>query len=303
MAQYKSYTHVLRIDKDEVQGILCGDVVVMPKLDGTNASLFVEDCVIYAGSRHRQLQEGKDNADFRKSLIEKGDELFPQVLKYLSEHPHHIVYGEWLGAPGNSFPGHIKSYLNQGFFVFDVYDLDTESYIPYDVYSPAFGDYDKLIPVIGKFHNPSREEIEKCLDKTDYNLAPGSKGEGIVIKNYDFRDKWGNIQIAKIVRDEYLQQKSMPKKPILAGQNEENFVDKFCTDAFMSKCQAKVMNTLDMDEWANDKKSIGMFLNLCLNDLMEEEFWGHFKKKKGTVDLSRIQQLIFTNCRKYLNVQ
>ena len=48
MAQYKSYTHVLRIDKDEVQGILCGDVVVMPKLDGTNTSLFVEDCVIYA---------------------------------------------------------------------------------------------------------------------------------------------------------------------------------------------------------------------------------------------------------------
>ena len=303
MAQYKSYTHVLRIDKDEVQGILCGDVIVMPKLDGTNASLFVEDCVIYAGSRHRQLQEGNDNADFRKSLIEKGDELFPQVLKYLSEHPHHIVYGEWLGAPGNSFPGHIKSYLNQGFFVFDVYDLDTESYIPYDVYSPAFGDYDKLIPVIGKFHNPSREEIEKCLDKTDYNLAPGSKGEGIVIKNYDFRDKWGNIQIAKIVRDEYLQQKSMSKKPILAGQNEENFVNTFCTDAFMSKCQAKVMNTLDMDEWVNDKKSIGMFLNLCLNDLMEEEFWGHFKKKKGTVDLSRIQQLVFTNCRKYLNVQ
>ena len=154
MAQYKSYTHVLRINKDEVQGILCGDVVVMPKLDGTNASLFVEDCVIYAGSRHRQLQEGKDNADFRKSLIEKGDELFPQVLKYLSEHPHHIVYGEWLGAPGNSFPGHIKSYLNQGFFVFDVYDLDTESYIPYDVYSPAFDDYDDV----------EEEEYEDVMD-------------------------------------------------------------------------------------------------------------------------------------------
>lgn len=43
MAQYKSYTHVLRIDKDEVQGTLCGDVVVMPKLDGTNACLFMKD--------------------------------------------------------------------------------------------------------------------------------------------------------------------------------------------------------------------------------------------------------------------
>ena len=104
------------------------------------------------------------------------------------------------------------------------------------------------------------------------------------------------------MHDEYLQQKSTPKKPVLAGQNEENFVNIFCTDSFMSKCQTKVMNTLDMDEWVNDKKSIGMFLNLCLNDLMEEEFWGHFKKKKGTVDLNRIQQLVFTHCRKYLNI-
>lgn len=95
----------------------------------------------------------------------------------------------------------------------------------------------------------------------------------------------------------------MPKKPVLPGQDEENFVNKFCTNAFMSKCQAKVMNTLDMDVWVNDKKSIDMFLNLCLNDLMEEEFWGDFKKKKGTVDLNRIQQLVFTHCRKYLNIQ
>lgn len=297
---YRSYTHVLRIDKDEVAGILSGDVVVMPKLDGTNASLFVKDDVIYAGSRHRQLQEGKDNAVFRKSLIEKGDELFPQVLKYLSEHPNHIVYGEWLGAPGNSFPGHIKSYLNQGFFVFDVYDLDTESYIPYDVYSSAFGDYDKLIPVIGKFHNPTIEEIEKCLDNTDYNLAPGSKGEGIVIKNYDFRDKWGNIQIAKIVRDEYLQEKSTKK--VVAGNNEEAFVNKFCTDAFMSKCQAKVMTILGMEEWDNNKKTICMFLNLCFNDLMEEEFWGFFRKKKGEVNLSVISHLTFTVARNYLKL-
>ena len=49
MAQYKSYTHVLRIDKDEVQGILCGDVVVMPKLDGTNACLFMKDGAVHAG--------------------------------------------------------------------------------------------------------------------------------------------------------------------------------------------------------------------------------------------------------------
>ena len=303
MAQYKPYTHVLRIDKDEVQGILCGDVVVMPKLDGTNACLFMKDGTIHAGSRTREINMNKDNANFCKTLTLNGENEFPQIIQYLESHPDHIVYGEWLGADGERFPGHIKNYLNHGFFIFDVFDTATDEYIPYDTYKSEFGDYDKIIPVIGTFHNPSREEVQSLLDKTDYNLTPNSKGEGIVIKNYKFRDEYGHNQIAKIVRDEYLQQKSTPKKPILAGQDEENFVNIFCTDAFLSKCQAKIMNTLDMDEWVNDNQPIGMFLNLCLNDLMEEEFWGHFKKKKGTVDLNRIQQLVFTHCRKYLNIQ
>lgn len=53
MAQYKSYTHVLRIDKDEVQGILCGDVVVMPKLDDTNACLFMKDDTVHLDCARR----------------------------------------------------------------------------------------------------------------------------------------------------------------------------------------------------------------------------------------------------------
>lgn len=60
MAQYKSYTHVLRIDKDEVQGILCGDVIVMPKLDGTNACLFMKDGTVHAGSRTREINMNKE---------------------------------------------------------------------------------------------------------------------------------------------------------------------------------------------------------------------------------------------------
>lgn len=98
MAQYKSYTHVLRIDKDEVQGILCGNVVVMPKLDGTNACLFMKDGTVHAGSRTREINMNKDNANFCKTLTLNGEKEFPQIIQYLESHPDHIVYGEWLGA-------------------------------------------------------------------------------------------------------------------------------------------------------------------------------------------------------------
>ena len=297
---YKSYTHVLRIDKNEVQGILAGNVVVMPKLDGTNACLFVKDGEVHAGSRTREISVEKDNAHFCETLIKSGSSEFPQVIDYLLAHPNHIVYGEWLGAEGMAFPGHIKSYLKHGFFIFDIFDIDTQKYIPYNDYKDAFGDYDKVIPVIAEFANPTLEDIEKCLENTSYNLPEGTLGEGIVIKNYVFRDKWGNIQIAKIVRDEYLQKKK--EKKVVAGNREEEFVDKFCTAAFMSKCQAKIMVTLGMNEWENNKKTISMFLNLCADDIMEEEFWGFFKKKKGVVDINRITWLIFTEARKYLGL-
>lgn len=92
MAQYKSYTHVLRIDKDEVQGILCGDVVVMPKLDGTNAGLFMKDGTVHAGSRTREINMNKDNANFCKTLTLNGEKEFPQIIKYLESHPDHMVY-------------------------------------------------------------------------------------------------------------------------------------------------------------------------------------------------------------------
>ena len=153
MAQYKSYTHVLRIDKDEVQGILCGDVVVTPKLYGTNACLFMKDGTVHAGSRTREINMNKDNANFCKTLTLNGEKEFPQIIKHLESHPDHIVYGEWLGADGERFPGHIKDYLNHGFFIFDVFDTTADKYIPYDTYKSEFGNYDKIIPVIGTFHN------------------------------------------------------------------------------------------------------------------------------------------------------
>ena len=87
----------------------------MPKLDGTNACLFMKDGTVHAGSRTREINMNKDNANFCKTLTLNGEKEFPQIIQYLESHPDYIVYGEWLGADGERFPGHIKNYLNHGF--------------------------------------------------------------------------------------------------------------------------------------------------------------------------------------------
>ena len=90
----------------------------------------MKDGTVHAGSRTREINMNKDNANFCKTLTLNGEKEFPQIIQYLESHPDHIVYGEWLGADGERFPGHIKDYLNHGFFIFDVFDTTTDEYIP-----------------------------------------------------------------------------------------------------------------------------------------------------------------------------
>lgn len=58
------YQHIERIGTSEVEGILDGDCYVFPKLDGTNASIWMDDAELCCGSRNRQLSLENDNGGF-----------------------------------------------------------------------------------------------------------------------------------------------------------------------------------------------------------------------------------------------
>ena len=53
----------------ETDGIELGKVYVFPKIDGTNGSVWIDDGIIKAGSRNRELTLDNDNAGFYLSLI------------------------------------------------------------------------------------------------------------------------------------------------------------------------------------------------------------------------------------------
>lgn len=61
---FVKYPHLERFGNSEVEGIEVGITHVFPKLDGTNASLWLEDNDICAGSRNRVLSKESDNAGF-----------------------------------------------------------------------------------------------------------------------------------------------------------------------------------------------------------------------------------------------
>lgn len=307
MADFRRYTHLEKMGRDEVANILCGHVIVQPKIDGSCSLVYSRNGEIYTGSRTRELSGEKDNAGFDTYIHNSNEPRIVKLRAFVLAHPEYIVYGEWLGNVSpycGKFVGSIKRYLEGGFYIFDVFSIPDATYLPYNEWEPMIAEfYDRIVPLIAEFDNPSGTDIEDCIEKNGFNLPDGVLGEGIVIKaEPSYRDRFGNIQIAKIVRDEYRQEKSKPKKVFAPGKFEEEFVDKYVTDAFLDKCQNKVLQACgdDVFDYKN-KKHMGMFINLIVSDSISENVWDFVKKKKfPTINFGTLKGLICIRGREFL---
>lgn len=313
MTNYRSYTHLEKLDKDVVKDILhCNHIIVQVKLDGSNACVWdAGDGTVACGSRKRNLSTTSDNGGFYNYINTSTDPEVGFLRNFCKDHPDYIVYGEFLGVPGQKLLGTIKDYVESGFFIFDVFDASTGEYLPYATWSKFFeNNYHRVVPLIADLdHIHCGVTIETLIDayadKTNFNMPDGMRGEGLVIKaEPSYRDIYGNIQIGKIVLDEFhARKKQKVKAPAMTADECINaFVENYCTAAFMAKEQNKVMLALGMDEWENKGKCIGMTIQGCLNELMQEEFWDYFKKHLVVLDLAALKHAIEVKVRKFLGL-
>ena len=313
MANYRSYTHLEKLDKDVVKDILhCDYIVLQPKLDGSNACVWdAGDGTVGCGSRKRNLSATSDNGGFYNYINTSTDPEVEFLRDFCKDHPDYIVYGEFLGVPGQKLLGTIKDYIEGGFFIFDVFDTVTGEYLPYATWSKFFeGNYHRVVPLIADLdHIDCDMTIETLIDayadKTNFNMPDGMRGEGLVIKaEPSYRDVYGNIQIGKIVLDEFhARKKQKVKAPAMTADECINaFVENYCTAAFMAKEQNKIMLALGMDKWENNGKYIGIFLNKIIDTLMTEEMWSYFKKHLVVLDLAALKNAIQAKGRKFLGL-
>lgn len=214
---YRKYMHIEKLGTSEVEGILNGTCYLTYKIDGTNACVWLkEDNTLGFGSRKRELSLEEDNGKFMETLCQLdtneftgskiANQLYQQLHHYLSKHPNYILYGEWL------IPHTIKRYGQDAWkklYLFDVYDVENDKYINYDIWTEEMKIYPEIniIPLIAKLENPTEEEIQSYLDKTGDFLITEGTGEGIVIKNYDYRNRWGHIKWAKVLTEDFRKSK------------------------------------------------------------------------------------------------
>jgi hypothetical protein len=287
---FKKYQHIERFGTDEVDGIEFGECLIFYKIDGTNGSVWLEE-IVKAGSRNRELTLEKDNQGFYNYIIAD-----KRIEDYLHKHPTHRLFGEWLTKHS------LKTYRDNAwrkFYIFDVCldkeEDDSLEYIPYDIYQPLLEEFDlDYIPPLAKIRNPTYDSLVKLLDKTGQFLIKNGagQGEGIVIKNYDFYNKWSRQTWAKMVLNEFKekQHKEMGAPLVLAEKMiEEDIIDDFLTTAFIEKEYAKIVN--EKEGWRS--QYIPMLFGKVYYELVNEEIWNIVKKyEKPKVDFKRLYSLV-----------
>jgi hypothetical protein len=281
---FKKYLHVENLSNVEVEGILKGDCYIFPKLDGTNGSVWSDNGVIGAGSRKRELSLTKDNAGFYE-WVKHNRSINNFFAKYGNKYR---LFGEWL------IPNHLRTYCDnvwRHFYIFDVFDRLQQKYLPYEQYIDLEQFGLRFIPCSIITFNPTVEYLQKAVTYNDYLIQTGKGlGEGIVIKNYKYKNKYGRFTYAKIVREECKQRqgKTKRKNKIDKGEIEKIIVDRYVTDVLCSKTYAKIVT--ETDGWLD--KNIPYLLNLVFHDVVVEEIWDVLKKYKNpTINFKILQKL------------
>lgn len=274
MSEYIKYQHVEKLGNQEVDGILLGECYIFPKIDGTNAHIWLDCLTMKCGSRNRELSLDKDNAGFMAWAIEQ--EKLYDVLHNLPDGAH--VFGEWL------VPHSLKTYREDAwrkFYIFDV--VEGKRHIPYLEYKQILDmcEYKDYIAPIRIIKNPTEENVFKLLEQNNYLIEDGKGyGEGVVIKNYEFVNKYGRQTWAKIVTSEFKDKhhKEMGA-PVTNGSDyvEEKIAEAFITEAMVDKVIANIEN--ECGGWSS--KYIQRLLHTVFYDLVREHSWDYVKKFKN----------------------
>jgi hypothetical protein len=283
MSEYIKYQHVEKFGSDEVDGIELGTCYVFPKIDGTNAHVWSDGETIRCGSRNRELSLDNDNAGFMAWAVQSGP-----IVDLCRRLQGHHIFGEWL------VPHSLKTYKGDAwrrFYVFDVMNPEGK-YVPYDEYKPILDDIGGIdyIHPLRILKNPRIEDIERCLEENTWLVSEGA-GEGVVVKNYQFVNRFGRQTWAKMVTSEFKEKhvKTMGA-PVCActAYVEEKIVEDALTRHMIEKTLAKIKN-----EHGWSSRNIPMLLGLVWHDFITEEIWSILKAHKNpTIDFKRLNKFV-----------
>lgn len=284
---FKPYQHIERFGNDEVQGIELGGCHIFSKIDGTNGSVWFSDG-LQAGSRKRQLSLDEDNAGFYQWVL-SGKHNLEEFFIHTDDKLR--LYGEFL------VPHSLRTYREDAwrkFYIFDVYNDKTEAYLHYDEYKPMLDEFNlDYIPPLCVMNNATYDNLLTEMDNNTFLIQEGAGcGEGIVIKNYDYQNRFGRTIWAKLITNVFKEKHGKEMGATVKNMKqmtEQEICDEYIDQPFVNKIYAKIVN--ESQGW--NSKYIPRLLSTVYYDLINEEMWNIVKKLKNpTINFKTLNTLV-----------
>jgi len=143
---------------------------------------------------------------------------------------------------------------------------------------------------IGKFTNPTLEEVTAYAGKS----AIGAKGEGVVLKNRNFVNQFGDSCHAKFVTQEFKEDNGVT----FGGNNKssEAYVEmKYCLKYMSLERVRKIVHKLEATDGKPELKHIPKVASMAYHDMLTEEVWDMAKEKR-VVNFGTLQNLCNKRC-------
>lgn len=270
----KKYKDIERLKDKYAPAFKAGEhITITEKIDGANASIVVnEDGTLTACSRRNELDQNNTLQGFYDFVQTLDASIVSTALT-----SRYILFGEWLVKHTIRYP---EDKMKQ-FYVFDVYDTETEQYMPWD-FTKQIAEFIGLKTVPLFYDGPfiSWEHIYSFVGKTEMGGEP--TGEGVVIKSQDRLDNKfsGTPEYVKIVAKEFSEvhqskpQKDIDPAKVAARQAAEDLAATIVTARRVEKSiQKLVEDGIVPEDW--DEKSLGVIAKhlprAVYNDCVKEE--------------------------------
>lgn len=283
----KKYMDIERL-KDKYRDVFTigENIVIEEKVDGANASFttYVDDdgnCTVKAFSRNTELSTENNLRGF----YEWTQQIPATRLNEITEYGRYIIFGEWLVPHTIKYP----DYQYNKFYMFDVWDCDTEQYIPIKDANAMYQDLQiacgftniNFVPVLDVCKFTGWKDVRRFCGVTYLGAEPS--GEGIVIKSQDRLGLPTNSDrpiYVKIVTEKFAETKAhkakAPKDPDVAAkeQADKELAATIITERRVSKIIEKMIDAGQLrEDW--DEHDLGIIAKtapkLVYDDCIKEE--------------------------------
>jgi len=288
-----SYGHPHTLGHKYLIHLFDDPVVIQEKVDGSQISFGVINGNLSVRSR------GQDVTNDTTGMFSKAVKELQKRKDFMFEAA--IYRGEYLQKPKHNKKTYSR--IPKGnVILFDVEYPDGTFANPTTLLLEA---HQLDLECVPTFYEGNAIAIQDMLPSylTNESILGGTRIEGIVIKNYDYKNKFGNIIWAKIVTSEFREKHARTfnntDNPQECKQMTEiEIVEKYVTSALCEKVKAKVIE--ECGDWSS--KYIPRVLNMVYYDLVNEDCWNFIKEfKQPTINFKTLMSVCYSKTKKVLN--